>query len=225
MSVRRRSSKKDDPRARILDAALSTFAALGSDAASIADVAARAHMSKQALMHHFRTKELLRAGVYQELARRIRVVFLDIAADLVRGGQDYGRPIELLAQRLADAPTITRFMLFELLGRPSETERWLRAEAAPWVDLVTKVIDQDRLPRGAATRQRSAERRVAHDELDADAHVTVLTALMLAVSALVPRGDPQWWRRVNRALLRVLRASSLFDGRALPSRSSPSATE
>jgi len=225
MSARRRSSKKDDPRARILDAALSTFAARGSDAASIADVAARAHMSKQALMHHFRTKELLRAGVYQELARRIRVVFLDIAADLVRGGQDYGRPIELLAQRLADAPTITRFMLFELLGRPSETERWLRAEAAPWVDLVTKVIDQDHLPRGAAPRQRNDGRRLAHDELDADAHVTVLTALMLAVSALVPRGDPQWWRRVNRALLRVLRASSLFDGKALPARKGPSATE
>jgi TetR/AcrR family transcriptional regulator len=212
MATRRPPPKTDSPRPRILEAALATFADRGVEAASIADVAARAGMSKQALMHHFRTKELLRDGVYQDLARRLRELFPDVAAELVTGGQEYGRAIDLVARRLADNQTIARFMLYELLSQPQQTTRWLRTEAAPWLGLVMGVIDQDRIRREGAVRGRKASRRLPHDEIDADAHVTVLVASMLSLSALVPRSDQRWWRRVNAALLRVLRLGSHLDG-------------
>lgn len=207
MSARRPAPHKDDPRARILEAALATFAARGAEAASIAEVAASARMSKQALMHHYRTKDLLRAAVYQELSARFRAAFPEVAAELVRGAPEYARAIELVARRLTQAPAIARFMLFELLARPQETARWLRTEAAPWLGLVTGVIDQDRIRRSAAARAL----RLPHDEIDVGAHITVLAGSMLAVSALVPREDQAWWRRVNEALLRVLRLGSHLD--------------
>ncbi|MBL9039534.1 MAG: hypothetical protein JNG84_13525, partial [Archangium sp.] len=43
---------------------------------------------------------------------------------------------------------------------------------------------------------------------DIDAHLTVLTALMLVLSALIPRTDKRWWARVQTAALRVMRLGS-----------------
>jgi len=213
MATRRPVQRPPAPRARILEAALATFAERGVEAASIAEVAARAGMSKQALMHHFRTKELLRQGVYQDLARRLRGLFPDVAAELLAGGREYGRAIELVARQLAANPAVARFMLHELLSQPQETADWLRAETAPWLGLVTGVIAQDRLRTpGAAPRGKRVSRKLPHDEIDADAHVTVLAGAMLSLSALVPRDDPRWWRRVNAALLRVLRLGSHLEG-------------
>jgi AcrR family transcriptional regulator len=213
MATRRPAQRPPAPRARILEAALATFADRGAEAASIADVAARAGMSKQALMHYFRTKELLRQGVYQDLARRLRELFPEVAAELLAGGREYGRAIELVARQLAANQAVARFMLHELLSQPEKTADWLRAETAPWLGLVTGVVDQHRLrTRGAAPRGKKASRRPPHDGIDADAHVTVLVGAMLSVSALVPRGDPRWWRRVNAALLRVLRLGSHLEG-------------
>jgi AcrR family transcriptional regulator len=212
MATRHPTSKKVSPRARILEAALTTFADRGAEAASIAEVAARAGMSKQALMHHFRTKELLRDGLYQDLARRLRDLLPAVAAELVTGGQEYGRAIELVAGHLTENQAIARFMLFELLGRPRETARWLRTEAAPWLGLVMGVIDQDRIRRGGTLPPRKGSGKLPHDDVDADAHVTVLVASMLALSALVPRTDPRWSRRVDAALLRVLRLGSHLEG-------------
>lgn len=208
----RRSPQREPPRPRILEAALATFAARGVEATSIADVAAAAGMSKQALMHHFGTKALLREGVYEELGRRLRALFPEVAAELVSHAQDYAGVIELVAGRLARSPEIARFMVHELLSQPQQTVRWLRSEAAPWLGLVVGVIDQDRLRRQAGAAGRKASRRLPHDQVDPQAHVTVLAALMLAASALVPRADPRWWRRVQAAMLRVMRLGSHLDG-------------
>ena len=71
------------PRERILEAALHAFAANGAGASSIQDVADEAGMSKQALLHHFKTKELLRAGVYELLAQRLNAQLPAAAAELV----------------------------------------------------------------------------------------------------------------------------------------------
>ena len=183
--------KKDapPPRTRILTAALSAFAARGVGASSIQDVADAAGMSKQALMHHFRTKELLRAGVYELLALRLREQIPEAAGELVSRSHDrYRGLIEVALHRLNANQELCRFLVFELLEQPDAVLAWLRDEAAPWLGLIRGVVEQ------------SKDRR----NTDAEAHLTVLGAIMLAQSALVPRSDRRWRARIEAATLQFM---------------------
>ena len=185
------------PRQRILAAALTTFSHRGVAASSIAEVATAAGMSKQALMHHFRTKEELRDAVYAFLAEGLRAVFPAVAGELVRLPQDYGGVIALVSERLTKNPEIARFLVHELLSEPEQLIGWLRTETAPWLGLVRGVIEQDK-----------ARARGKAFEIDVDAHLTVLMGVMLMISALVPRKDKRWFARVHTAALSVMRLGS-----------------
>ncbi len=178
------------PRDRILEAALAAFAAHGAGASSIQDVADAAGMSKQALMHHFRTKELLRAGVYELLAQRLRDQLPSAAAELVSRSHDrYRGLLELSQRRFLDNPQLSRFLVFELLERPDAVLAWLRDEGAPWLGLIRGVVDQAKDSKAG---------------FDTEAHLSVLGVLMLGASALLPRGDRRWRNRVEAATLRVM---------------------
>lgn len=179
------------PRDRILQAALTAFAARGVGATSIQDVAAAAGMSKQALLHHFHTKELLRAGVYGLLAERLRAQLPEAAAELVsRSEHRYRGLLEVVLGRFSANPELSRFVVFELLERPEEVRDWLREEAALWLGLVRGVVDQ--------SKEAEAE------GFDAEAHLAVLGAMMLTQSALVPRTDRRWRTRTEAATLRIM---------------------
>jgi AcrR family transcriptional regulator len=193
----RRPKTVRPPRERILTAALAAFAARGVGASSIQDVADAAGMSKQALMHHFRTKELLRAGVYELLAERLRDQIPEAAAELVSRSHDrYRGLLEVALRRFTDNPELSRFLVFELLERPDHVRSWLREEAAPWLGLVRGVVEQSRESRAAG--------------FDAEAHLAVLGGMLLAQSALVPRTDRRWRARTETATLQVmLRGSHL----------------
>lgn len=185
------AKKRAAPRDRILDAALATFAARGVGASSIQDVAAAAGMSKQALLHHFRSKELLRAGVYGLLAERLRAQLPEAAAELVSRSEDrYRGLLEGVLARFAANREFSRFLVFELLERPEAVRAWLREEAALWLGLVRGVVEQ------------SKEEQAAN--FDAEAHLAVLGAMMLAQSALVPPADRRWRARTEAATLRIM---------------------
>jgi TetR/AcrR family transcriptional regulator len=189
-------ARKKTPRERILDAALEVFAANGAGASSIQDVAEAAGMSKQALLHHFRTKELLRAGVYGLLATRLRDQLPAAAAELVSRSHDrYRGLIEVVQRRFNDNPELTRFLVFELLERPDAVLAWLSEETAPWLGLIRGVVDQS---------------KDVAPGFDAEAHLSVLAVMMLAQSALIPRKDARWRKRVEAATLRVMFLGSLI---------------
>ncbi len=63
-------NRSEDPRAGYLAIASTKFAADGYHGASLADLAGAAGVTKQALLHFFRTKERLYAEVLTELAER-----------------------------------------------------------------------------------------------------------------------------------------------------------
>ncbi|MDP1822226.1 MAG: TetR/AcrR family transcriptional regulator [Archangium sp.] len=179
------------PRERILTAALAAFAARGVGASSIQDVAGAAGMSKQALMHHFRTKDLLRAGVYELLAARLRDQLPEAAAELVSRSHDrYRGLIEVVLRRFTANPELSRFLLFELLERPAEVREWLREEVAPWLGLIRGVVAQSKEGRAAG--------------LDAEAHLAVLGAMMLSQSALLPHTDRRWRQRTEATTLKIM---------------------
>ena len=211
-----RNKPVGDPRARILDAALSQFAARGVEGSSIQDVADRARMSKQALMHHFPTKEALRAAVYTLLAERMRSLFPDVAAGLISRSHDrYRDIIDALTRRLDEHQEIARFVAFELLDRPAELMAWLRNETAPWLGLVVGVIEQSAAATAVASEQSNPRRRraaaAAAESVDAEAHIAVLAMCMLSVSSLVPRTDRKLHQRILDASLQMMRLGSHLD--------------
>lgn len=182
------------PRDRILSAALSVFAAHGERGSSVQDVATRAGMSKQALLHHFPTKERLLDGVYGLLAERFRAELPEVATELVSRSHDrYRAIIEVALDRFVDSPELARFLAFELLERPATVLGWLRSEASPWLGLVKGVVEQ------------SSERQ---EGFDPEAHVAVLGAMMLMQSTLAQAADPAWRRRLQQATLRVMQLGS-----------------
>ncbi len=184
------------PRERILTAALAAFSARGVEASSIQEVADAAGMSKQALLHHFRTKERLRAGVYELLTQRLRAQLPAAATELVSRSHDrYRALIEVALQRFVENDDLARFVVFELLEKPEAVRAWLSAEAAPWLGLVRGVVEQS----GAKS-----------PSFDPEAHVTVLGILMLAQSALAPKGDRRWNKRVQQAAIRIMALGSML---------------
>lgn len=185
------------PRDRILDAALATFAAHGTEGSSVQAVADAVGMSKQALLHHFPTKQKLREGVYELLALRFRQQLPAVAAELVSRSHDrYRALLELVLERFDENEQPSRFLAFELLERPDEVLAWLQTEAAPWLGLIKGVVEQS---------------KDFKDGFDPEAHVAVLAAMMLVQSALVPRSDARWRGRMKKALLRAMQLSSHLD--------------
>lgn len=182
------------PRERILSAALLTFSARGFEASSVADVADAAGMSKQALMYHFPTKALLREGVYARLAEHLRDQLPGAAAELVtRSIERYSALVESVFGRFMADRQVSRFLVFELLERPDELMAWLRQEAEPWLGLI---------------RGLTVEWSQLVGEPDNEAHAAAMVVMMLAQSALVPRGDEAWHARVGAAALRLMLVGS-----------------
>ena len=174
------------PRVRIIDAALTVFGAHGVEATAVQAVADEAGMSKQALLHHFPSKELLRQGVYERIAQHLRDQIPSAAAELVSRSHDrYRALLQVALSGFETNTSLARFLVFEVLA-------WLRAEAAPWLGLIRGVVEQQ----GEV------------DGFDAEAHITVLGALMLSQGALLPSRDKRWRARMSKATLRVMERGS-----------------
>ncbi len=62
------------PKQKFVDAALGLFAERGFYGVSLADVAAEIGVTKQAVLHHFKTKEALYAEVLRQLAERFEAI-------------------------------------------------------------------------------------------------------------------------------------------------------
>lgn len=188
------------PRERIIAAALAAFAEHGYAAASVQQVAERAGMSKQALLHHYPSKAALRDGVYALLAARLRERFPPIAGELVgRDRRRYALVVTDVFARFCAAPDVARFVVFELLEAPDQLLGWIRAEAAPWLGLLNGVAEQWRTSTDDPTE-------------DAEAMTVSILLTMLAHSALVPAEDPALRRRtLDEALALLLRGGRMLD--------------
>ena len=84
--------RKEETRARILEAAVELFAEVGFEATKIADVCERADVARQTFFNHFATKQ----DVAQELARRGHDFFLEAIEIARREGSDTGERLALL---------------------------------------------------------------------------------------------------------------------------------
>ena len=174
MSARR---SHEEVKARAIQVALQLFADHGYEATSIQRIASGMHMSKQALMHHFPSKELLRAGVYALIEQRFALAFQVLSEGIATQPVDL---IDRFAVAFESAPLETRFILRELLDAPEQTSAWLWEHGAPLLDVVES-IKPEKL------------------DVDPPAQAIATSAFMLMSATFLGALPPSWRDRVRRA--------------------------
>jgi TetR/AcrR family transcriptional regulator len=192
----------------ILAAATRLFAAQGVDATSLQAVADVVGVTKQAVLHHYPSKEHLRQAVlgvilahWNETLPRL---LLAAAASEDRFEAVFGE----LHAFFAEDPDRARVVLREVLDRPAEMRKLLRGPVRPWLEAVAGYIRS-----GQAGGKH-------HADVDAEAYVVHVMNLVIAAAACASvtqaalEDDAR--TRHDRELARIARASlfSRVDDRA-----------
>ncbi|MEO1734420.1 MAG: TetR/AcrR family transcriptional regulator [Pseudomonadota bacterium] len=109
------------PRDKFLTTALALFAARGFYGVSLADVARELGLTKQSILHHFKSKEALYGAVLAGLANRLNTVFEGSAPDPLTTF------LHRLFAHLQTHPADARLILRELLDnidRAPQSQNW-----------------------------------------------------------------------------------------------------
>lgn len=160
-----------DARTKTVLAATRLFAAHGFDGTSVQDIADDLGVTKQAVLHHFASKEQLREAVLDEILEhwneRLPKLLLAATASEDRFDAVFG---ELFRFFFAE-PNRARVVLREALDRPAIVRRLLEGPVRPWLSAVAGYI------------QSGVERGQHHDGLDPEAYVLHVLLLVLSAAA------------------------------------------
>jgi AcrR family transcriptional regulator len=188
-----------DVRSRAIAAATRLFAAQGFDATSVQAVADEVGVTKQAVLHHFPSKELLRKAVLDAIlahwTEALPRLLLVASASTDRFDAVFGE----LHRFFANAPERALVVLREALDRPAEMKKLLKGPVRPWLAAVAGYIET-----GKASGHHFSD-------VDAEAYVVhvlqmvVSAAAAAAVSQTLLEGDGK--SRYERELARIARAS------------------
>lgn len=188
-----------DVRARAVSAATRLFAAQGFDATSVQAVADEVGVTKQAVLHHFPSKEHLRKAVLDAILAHwtdtLPRLLLAASASTDRFDAVFGE----LHRFFASAPDRALVVLREALDRPAEMKKLLKGPVRPWLAAVAGYIEAG---------QESGHH---FEDVDAEAYVVhvlqmvISAAASAAVSQSLLEGDGKG--RYERELARIARAS------------------
>lgn len=183
---------RDEVRAAAIEAALVQFAAQGYDATSVQAIAKQVSMSKQALMHHFPTKESLREGVYGWLGERFEAalpVFLD---GLMTSEGPTVEVFDVIAETFENNAVVARFLMRELLDNPQQASQWLWERSAPFFQMSEDAANPD-------------------VDVDATPHSIACAALMLTNATFLSDVQDPWRSKVRTATRLLLKRGSSPD--------------
>jgi AcrR family transcriptional regulator len=193
-------------RDRILAAATRLFAAQGFDGTALQQIADEVGVTKQAVLHHFPSKDELRGAVLAGLLLRWNDVLPRLLVAATAGDLRFEALTHELVTFFADDPDRARLLLREILDRPEPMRRLLSEHVRPWVDVVAEFVRKG---------QRSGEIR---EGVDPEGYV--LSVIQLAVNGVavldclgvVLGGAPASRRgRFVAEMLRVARTSLFAD--------------
>jgi AcrR family transcriptional regulator len=192
-----------DVRTRILHEATRLFAERGFDGTTLQDIADAVGVTKQAVLHHFPSKELVREAVLGALLAHWKDTLPRLLLAATASQERFDAVFGELLRFFASDPSRARVVMREALDRPAEMRRLLVGPVKPWVDAVASYVRV-----GQETGRHFAD-------LDPEAYVLHILQLVLAAAASAPvtsavlegdgRGDPM--TRYDRELARIARAS------------------
>ncbi|MBD3784306.1 MAG: TetR/AcrR family transcriptional regulator [Micrococcales bacterium] len=160
-------------RATIRDAALALFAERGPDAATVRDIAAAAEVSPALVLHHYGSKDGLRAAVDEYAAGAFDAMLAQLEggdlADVLSGGEPASLAEAFATEFRAGSPLVLYLRRLLLSGDPAGTVLVRR-----WHALTLGVVE------------RLEEAGVARPSRDREARAALLLAGDLAVVLLAP---------------------------------------
>jgi len=187
-----------DVRARAVSAATRLFAAQGFEATSVQAVADEVGVTKQAVLHHFPSKEHLRHAVLDAILAHWNDTLPKLLLAATASEDRFDAVFGELQRFFSRAPDRALVVLREALDRPAEMKKLLRGAVRPWLDAVSGYIE-------------SGKKAGAHyADVDSEAYVVHILQLVIsssasaAVTVAVLDGDRE---RYDRELARIARAS------------------
>lgn len=155
----------------IVKAATRLFAAQGVDATSVQAVADAVGVTKQAILHHYPSKEHLRQAVLGAIVAHwneaLPRLLLAAAASEDRFEAVFGE----LHAFFAEEPDRARVVLREVLDKPAEMKKLMRGPVKPWLDAVAGYV---------RAGQKAGKH---HANVDPEAYVMLVMNLVIAAAA------------------------------------------
>ncbi len=196
-----------DMRAQIVAHATRLFAAHGFDGTALQEIADAVGVTKPAVLHHFPSKEHIRAGVLDAIVAHWNEALPRLLLASHTAHDRFEAVFGELLSFFGAHPDRARVVLREVLDRPAQIREILAGPIRPWLDALAAGIR-------AGQRQRRYR-----DDVDADAYVAHMLQLVLAASAAVSvgasvipaAGGLDGAARYRRELARIARASLLLD--------------
>jgi TetR/AcrR family transcriptional regulator len=209
--VMARGSEASASRGQILAAAARQFAARGFEATSLQQIADELGLTKQAVLHHFRTKDQLRQAVFDDILGHWRDALPRLLFAATASEDRFDAVFGELHRFFSAAPDRARLLIREALDRPAEVKRLLRGPVRPWVQAVASYVRQ-----GQGSGRHFAD-------ADPEAYVALITLFVisaissaeLAQASLTGVADGDLSKRWDGELKRIAK-SSLFTPRAEP---------
>ncbi len=195
-----------------LAAALHLFANHGFEATPLQAVADAVGVSKQAILHHFSTKEQLRQAVLDSILGHFTETLPRLLLLATASEDRFEAVFGELFRFFVEDRNRARIVLREAFDRPEEARALLKGLVRPWLSAIAKYI------------QVGQERGRHFSDVDAEVYVIHILQLVLTAVASFPVMEaalgPNARRRYDRELARIAKAS-LF--RPLDADSAPAA--
>jgi AcrR family transcriptional regulator len=194
------STSEDDltARATIRNAALRLFAERGPDAVTVREIAAQAGVSPALVVHHFGTKDGLRAEVDAFAARAFDAIFEGLPteelAELLAGGAATGSLAEAFARGFPPGSPLPAYLRRLLLANdPAGAAlfgRWFAATR----DLLDALVEM-----GVARPSEDPDVRAAFFLVNDLALILLRNPIAVAIGAdpLTPQGIERWAREAT----------------------------
>lgn len=186
------SRRKEDMEvlhARIRRSAVRLFAERGYGATSIQAIANDVGISKHALLHHYSSKEALRTAALELVSRHWHDLLPRLVIAATSGGDRLDTLLAEIILFLKEEPEYCRFLMRELLDRPTQFADELSESFDPWMRLAVDLIE------------RGQKEGTVNPDLDAiafiwQAGVTLLGGLSLLGlnSRLSAHIEPEAWQ-------------------------------
>jgi AcrR family transcriptional regulator len=204
-----RTAKKLPIRDQVIEVASRLFAARGFDATPLQDIADGVGVTKQAVLHHFPTKEHVRRGVLESILAHWRDELPRLLLSATASDERFDAVLDEVYRFFAASPERARFIVREALDRPAAARDMLRA-IAPMLRGI-----------GGYIRNGLGD---TSDDIDPDAYVLHVMQMIIGAAAVAEvtttmLGD-RGQDRYDRELARIAKAS-LF-GRRRAKRGKPS---
>jgi TetR/AcrR family transcriptional regulator len=196
--VSARATDSEIPKA-IVAAASRLFAAQGFEATSLQAVADAVGVTKQAVLHHYASKEHLRQAVLDAIVAHWNEALPRLLLAATASDDRFEAVFGELHRFFATDPDRARVLVREALDRPAEIKKLLRGPVQPWLSAVARYI-------------RAGQESGRHfPDVDPEAYVVHVMQLGITAAASMPvassalLGDAG--ERYDRELARIARAS------------------